>query len=152
MRLRSGSKPVKMGFDTKPLALSFQGMMLPLCVGLWVVKFIDLLIKGIGKSCSKQVKCLDIVKVISSMSSKTLKFGHIIVHIFSFHLEALLQCCLSMFLFKGIHEVSTEGMLHSHPQPDIGEGDSIDGDFINEPSILGSHPLIDVWALEVGEE
>ena len=74
----------------KPLALSFQGMVLPLHVVLWIVKFIDLLIKGIGESCSEQVKCLDIVKVIPGMLSKMLELGHIIIHIFSLHLEAML--------------------------------------------------------------
>ena len=74
----------------KPLALSFQGVVFPLRVGLWIVKFVDLLIKGVRESCSEQVKCLDIVKVISSMSSKMLKFGHIVVHVFSLHLKPLL--------------------------------------------------------------
>ena len=45
-----------------------------------------------------------------------------------------------------------EGVLHGHPQPDIGEGDSIVGDFIDEPLVLGLDPLIDMWSLEVGEE
>ena len=143
---------VKTGFHVKPLALSFQGMMLPLCIGLWVVEFIDLLIKGIRESCSEQVKCLDIVKVISSMSSKMLKFGHIVVHVFSFHLEALLQCCLSTFLFKSINEVLAEGMFHSCPQPDISKGNSIGSNFINKPAVLGLYPLIDMWSLKVGEE
>ena len=90
MRLGGGSELVETSFDVKPLALLFQGMMLPLRVILWIVKFIDLLIEGVGKSCSKQVKCLDIVKIIPSMSSKALELSYIVVHIFSFHLEALL--------------------------------------------------------------
>ena len=90
MRLIGWSELVETGFDMKPLALLFQGVVLPLRVVLWIIQFIDLLIKGIGKSCSKQVKRLDIVKIIPSMLSKTLKFGYIVVHIFSLHLEALL--------------------------------------------------------------
>ena len=57
-----------------------------------------------------------------------------------------------MFLFKGICKISMEGMFHGHPQPDIVEGDSIVGNFVNEPSVLGLDPLIDMWALEVSEE
>ena len=90
MRLGSGSELVEMGFDMKPLVLSLQGMMLPLRVILWVIEFVDLLIEGIRKSCSKQIKGLDVIEVIPSMSSKTLKFGHIIIHIFPHHLETLL--------------------------------------------------------------
>ena len=29
----------------EPLVLSFQGMVFPLCVVLWIIEFIDLLIK-----------------------------------------------------------------------------------------------------------
>ena len=89
-RLGGGSELVETSFDVKPLALLFQGMVLPLCIILQIVKLVDLLIKGVGKSCSKQIKCLDIVQIIPSMLSKTLKFGHIVVHIFPLHLEALL--------------------------------------------------------------
>ena len=64
--------------------------MLPLCVILWIVELIYLLIEDIGKSCGKQVKRLNIIEVIPGMSSKTLKFGHIVVHVFSLHLEPLL--------------------------------------------------------------
>ena len=85
-----GSELVEMSFDMKPLALSFQGMVFPLRVGLWIIKFVDLLIKGVRESSSEQIECLDVVGIVSSMSSKTLEFGHIVVHIFSFHLEALL--------------------------------------------------------------
>ena len=53
MRLGGGSELVEMSFDVKPLALSFQGMMLPLCIVLWIIKFVYLLIEGIGKSCSE---------------------------------------------------------------------------------------------------
>ena len=90
MRLGGGSELVETSFDVKPLALSFQGMMLPLHIVLWIIKFVDLLIEGIRKSCSKQVKGLDVIEVIPSMLSKMLEFGHIIVHIFSLHLETLL--------------------------------------------------------------
>ena len=90
MRLGGGSELVETSFDVKPLALSFQGMMLPLCIILWIVEFVDLLVEGVRKSCSKQVEHLNIIKVIPGMSSKTLEFSHIVVHIFSFHLEALL--------------------------------------------------------------
>ena len=90
MRLESRPKLAEVGFDMKPLALSFQGVMLPLCISLWVVKFVNLLVKGVRKPCSEQVKCLDVVKIISSMSSKTFKFGHVVIHVFSLHLETLL--------------------------------------------------------------
>ena len=89
-RLGGQSELVEMGFDVKPLALSFQGMMLPLHVILWIVEFIDLLVEGVRKSCSKQVKHLNIIKVVPGMLSKTLEFGHIIIHVFSLHLETLL--------------------------------------------------------------
>ena len=89
-RLSGWSELVEMGFDVEPLTLSFQGMMLPLHIILWIVELVDLLIEGIGKSCSEQVKHLNVIKVIPSMSSKTLEFSHIVVHVFSFHLEALL--------------------------------------------------------------
>ena len=152
VRLGGQSELVEMGFDMKPLVLSLQGMMLPLRIVLWIVEFIDLLVEGIGKSCSEQVKCLDIIKIIPGMLSKMLKFGHIVVHIFSFHLEALLQGCLGAFLLQGVHEVSAEHMFHGCPQPNVIEGNSIDCDFINEPMMLGLYPLVDVWALEIGEE
>ena len=74
----------------KSLVLSFQGVMLPLHVVLWIIQFIDLLIEGVGKSCSKQVKRLDVVKIIPCMSSKPLKLGHVVIHILPLHLEALL--------------------------------------------------------------
>ena len=73
----------------QPLALSFQGMMFPLRVSLWVIEFINLLIKGIRESRGEQIKGLDIVEVIPCMSSEAFKFGHVVVHVFPLHLEAL---------------------------------------------------------------
>ena len=55
-------------------------------------------------------------------------------------------------MFEGVSKILAEGMLHGHPQPDIVEGDSVVGDFINKPLMLGLDPLVDVWALEVGEK
>ena len=52
-RLGGQSELVETGFNVKPLVLSFQGMMLPLHVVLWVVQFVDLLIEGVGKSSCK---------------------------------------------------------------------------------------------------
>ena len=136
----------------KPLALSFQGMVLPLCVSLWIIEFIDLLVKCVRESSSEQVECLDVVEIVPSVSSKTFEFGYIVVHVFPFHLEALLQSCLGTFLLQGIGEISTECAFHSRPQPDIGESNSVGGDLINEPPVLGLDPFIDVWSLKVGEE
>ena len=136
----------------EPLALSFQGMVLPLCVSLWIIEFIDLLVKRVRESSSEQVKRLDVVEIIPSMSSKTLEFGYIVVHVFPFHLEALLQGCLGVFLFQGICKVSTECAFHSRPQPDISESDSVGSNLVNKPSVLGLDPLIDMWALEIGEK
>ena len=57
-----------------------------------------------------------------------------------------------MFLLQSNHKVSAERMLHSRPQPDIGEGDSIGSNLVNKPLVLGLDPLIDVRALEIGKE
>ena len=88
MRLGSGSEFVKASFDVKPLVLLLQGMVLPLCIVLWIIELIDLLIESIGKSCGEQVKCLHIVKVIPGVSSKLFKLGNIVVHVFPFHSKA----------------------------------------------------------------
>ena len=53
MRLGGRSELVETSFDVKPLALSFQGMVLPLRIVLQVIKFIDLLVEGIRKSCGE---------------------------------------------------------------------------------------------------
>ena len=86
------------------------------------------------------------------MSSETFKFGNIVVHVFPFHLEALLQGCLGAFLLEGVCEVSAEGPFHSCPQPDIGKGHPICSDFIDKPAVLGLYPFIDMWPLEICEE
>ena len=90
MRLSGWPELVEASFNMEPLMLSFLGMVFPLCVGLWIIEFIDLLIKGIRESSSEQVKRLDVVEIIPGMLSKTLEFGHIVVHVFSFHLKTLL--------------------------------------------------------------
>ena len=41
MRLSGQPELIEVGFNVKPLALSFQGMVFPLCVGLWIIEFID---------------------------------------------------------------------------------------------------------------
>ena len=52
-RLGGWSELVETGFDVEPLALPFQGVMLPLCIILWIVELVDLLMQGIRKSSSK---------------------------------------------------------------------------------------------------